>query len=171
MADNKVHEQDMSEIGQSANQRLPPAASLHIQHNRKSRWQSLPQQTTRLLATTSRLLIHLLKPTKPPTSRFSSASAAVNQKESDKDLGDFLNHLTEIEYDLLTVEHTPAVSPSKVTADAPPTKIKRFGAAPSSEELVTRSQFEMPTDTVRRTQRAVKVFSSWAEENNMENKV
>ena len=93
---------------------------------------------------------------------FPSASVAVNQKESDKDLGDFLDHLTAIEYDLLTVEHTPAVSSSKVTADVLPTKIKRFGAVPSSEELATRSQFEMPRDTVRRTQRAVKVFSSWA---------
>ena len=108
----------------------------------------------------------------PPSSNYQPppcASAAVNQKESEKDPGDFLDHLTEMEYDLLTAE--PAVSPSEVTEDVPPAKIKRFGAVPSSEELVALSRFEVPRNTARSTQWAVKVFSSWAEENNKENEV
>ena len=72
---------------------------------------------------------------------FSRAFAAVNQKESNKDPGEFLNHLTEMEYNLLTAKHTPAVSPSEVTADVPPMKIKGFGAVPSSDELVVLPQF------------------------------
>ena len=78
------------------------------------------------------------------------------------DPGDFLDHLTEMEYDLLTAE--PAVSPSEVTEDVPPAKIKRFSAVPSSEELVALSRFEVPRNTARSTQWAVKVLRSWAEE-------
>ena len=102
---------------------------------------------------------------------FSRVFAAVNQKESNKDPGEFLNHLAEMEYNLLKVEHTPAVSPSEVTADVPPLKIKGFGTVPSSDELVVLPQFEVPRNTARNTQWAVKVFISWAEENNTENEV
>ena len=76
------------------------------------------------------------------------ASAAVNQ--SNKDPGDVLDHLTEMEYELLTV------APAEVTEDVPPVK-KRFGAVHSSEELVVLSQFEVPRNTVRSTQWPVKV--------------
>ena len=50
-------------------------------------------------------------------------------------------------------------------------KIKGFGTVPSSDELVVLPQFEVPRNTARNTQWAVKVFISWAEENNTENEV
>ena len=81
------------------------------------------------------------------------ASAAVSQ--SDKGLGIFLDQLTEIKYELLSL---------RMMDDVPPMK-KRFDAIPSSEELVTLSQFEVLRNTARSTQWVVKVFSSWAEEN------
>lgn len=101
----------------------------------------------------------------PPSSKYQPlprSSAAVSQ--SAEDPGHFLDHLTEMEYELLTA------APAEVTEDVPPAK-KRFGAVPSSEELVALSQFEVPRNTARSTHWAVKVFTSWAEENNKENEV
>ena len=41
-----------------------------------------------------------------------------DRAESGKDLGVFLDHLLEMDYESLTAEHAPVAGPSQVTSDA-----------------------------------------------------
>ena len=85
---------------------------------------------------------------------------AVNQVES-YDPGVFLDYLSEMDYESLMAEHTPAAGPSQLfRLDASSTKCRRFGAIPSSDELASLSQNEVPRHTERSTQWAVKVFNA-----------
>ena len=101
------------------------------------------------------------------TATATNCPPAVDQEESDNP-GVFLDYLSEMDYESLTAEHTPVAGPSQVTSDAPSMKCRRFGAVPSSDELALLSQIEVPRNTKRSTQWAVKVFNSWVEESNVE---